>query len=113
MTPKSLLTAHIIRLIRVVPAVIFGVTHIVGWDAVAIVALELAWPTCLVGTAVCILIATVRTVLKAIAVPRHRDALFVLALELVGLATVVTCKMKCTKAGFWLYIGESCKKNCL
>ena len=83
-----------------VPAVVLDVAHVAGGDAAAVVALELARPARLLGAALCLLVAAVAAVLHAVAVPRHRDALLVLALELVVLATVVTCERRFTKVGF-------------
>lgn len=86
----TLLTAGFIRLIRSVPTVVLGVTHVDRRQTAPVGTLELSRSAGPLGTSLCVLIAAVCTVVHSVAVPGHGDALLVFTLELVFLASVVT-----------------------
>lgn len=84
------LTASFMRLIRSIPTVVLGVTHVAWWQTAPVGTLELSWTAGPLGTSLWVLVTAVWTVIYSIAVPGHRDALLVFTLELVFLASVVT-----------------------
>lgn len=83
------LTAGFVRLVGSVPAVVLGVAHVARRQAAAVGALEPSRSARLLGTSLRVFVAAVGAVVRAVAVPRHGDAVLVFALELVVLASVV------------------------
>lgn len=86
----SALTAGLKRFIRSVSTVVLGITHVALGQAAPVGAVELSWPAGSLSASVRVLVAAIWTVINSIAVPGHRDALLVFALELILLASVVT-----------------------
>lgn len=86
------LTASFKGLVGAVAAVVLDVAHQVQWDAAFVGALELGGRAGPHGAELWVLVTTVCTVVHAITVRGHRDALLVLALELVVQAPMVTCR---------------------
>lgn len=89
-SPDVPLTAGFIRLIRSVPTVVLGVAHVAGRQTASVSTLELSRCAGPLGAHVCVFVAAVSTVIHSVAVPGDWDALLVLTLELVFLASVVT-----------------------